>query len=435
MACLILDAELMATRLKLEPLSIGDANGMPRLTADRVMQLITDAISRIACSAWMTRCWTYQEGSLPTNRAFQFLDGMVIFGLERLYLLQTEISCHVGPRQCSAINGVGSLNQVRSQLGTELVFSHGGLHHGIPLMRCDCAATELVSYFHLIMDTRSLVHVWNELGARSTSLPRDVPFVMANILGLDNTALSRHERTEDMVQHILFSMPEIPLTMFFCTGQKIDAIGNHRNRWIPARMSTNMLEIGPDLKNLLSESVFTYDNWNYAKGRLSSEVDVYIADAVIPMGPGTLLQLDEQVTVVTLGQTQPIGDQLDLTRFNSTCIFVNLERHGVTSGACFYFHSGVINSHRPKNNLFKSFWKRTLLTPFKSSRPSLETYLTFSHPLKLRHRCCDEMPRQSPGSPATYQMHVVDARRLFRIGYGKYTTTSTSLETIYAAAS
>jgi hypothetical protein len=80
MTSLVLDAELMTVVPKIATQS-AEALGSHRNASTRSSKMLhVEARTRIACSVWMSRSWTFQEGELPPTVTVQYLNTAVVMG-------------------------------------------------------------------------------------------------------------------------------------------------------------------------------------------------------------------------------------------------------------------------------------------------------------------------------------------------------------------
>lgn len=108
----------------------------------------------------------------------------------------------------------------------------------------ECAGEQLHNafkraYFDVLRTPGNFTIVWNELADRSTTKPNDVPFIIANIVGLSTLRLLQIQETEDMYQDIFLSMHKLHLSILF--NQGLAKTGNHRNRWLPREVGAEIV--------------------------------------------------------------------------------------------------------------------------------------------------------------------------------------------------
>ncbi|MCJ1266361.1 hypothetical protein MMC22_006244 [Lobaria immixta] len=161
----------------------------------------------LACCAWRSRCWPYQEGRLAR---------------ERVYLVADDIYHHsVGLRQIVGVNR-DIKNRRIMQLDKHLV------HSAVASFWEDMDSVKMVAdkrgYFNDFTET------WNGVSLRSTTKSEDLHSILAVLLGLSSRevlSLPLQERTKAVFQ----AQDSLPLALLYLpSGPKILDI---KNKWIP----------------------------------------------------------------------------------------------------------------------------------------------------------------------------------------------------------
>ena len=245
-----MDVELLAT-----PVELNKSQGMSK-----------EIRARIACSTWMCRSWTFQEGQLPPSIVIQFLNRAMILGrasVEDGRYLERARSVQQSMTEPSMESTQTPIDEDRStHQGIELTVSQARpdqCQREQEEDKCNCIDIDLQrtfysTFFEGSIDTDSgstkinsssrvahFVTVWNELGGRSTTQPNDIPLMVANILDFETQDLHQHKGAEEMFLRIILSLGVVPLTIFFNTGPRQDQSGSHQNRWVPLKISTSTL--------------------------------------------------------------------------------------------------------------------------------------------------------------------------------------------------
>lgn len=235
-SCLVLDAELMATKLT--------------LLGSRKLAPLSHA--RIAYSVWMSRSWTIQEGQLPPNIAIQFLDVQVVLSSERGWIhsqLKESVTMNTSRKGKGTDNADGFDMLADQEAGTimlENIDVAPQVTQSRELAHSDtgCVGTALRNrlFSTFLGRTTGFVHAWNKLSGRSKSMSAsaDIPVLITNMLDLENGDLLTGE-THEKFQAILLSLDKIPLPLFFNMGLRHAPYGDHQNRWIPVGISTAVL--------------------------------------------------------------------------------------------------------------------------------------------------------------------------------------------------
>lgn len=161
----------------------------------------------LACCAWRSRCWPYQEGRLARDR---------------IYLLADDIYHHsVGLRQIMEVNR-GIKNRCSMRKDIDLV------HSAVASFWEDMDSVKMVAdkkgYSSEFTET------WNGLSLRSTTKSEDLHGILAVLLGLSSRevlSLPLQERTKAVFQ----AQDSLPLALLYLrSGSKIRDI---KNQWIP----------------------------------------------------------------------------------------------------------------------------------------------------------------------------------------------------------
>lgn len=175
---------------------------------------------QIACSVWMCRSWTLQEAILPRDCVFKFQDELYQptedkdvqesgNDLEHYDIVQNTFDSFLRVREVKPIENPGE----------------------------DAKETNRIRAYQ---DLKKLYATWNALAVRNTTEAADLWVILASCLDIKHSALRQLEPDQRM-QHILFSLPQLPVSLLFNAGLKIDGTGNHCNRWIPKQDSRQQL--------------------------------------------------------------------------------------------------------------------------------------------------------------------------------------------------
>ena len=265
LSTLVLDAELLTLVPKCSwvavpewvlngPVALGWSKLVPAKTRSNIVKrLHVETRARIACSIWMTRCWTLQEGRLPGNITVQFLDCAIM----------------MGPRSYS--NG----DYDESILGA----SRGSTGAPLTVSDCQCVNIRLERrLYHIFLDTPKdsaveLANVWNELAGRSTTKSKDVSMITASALRYLPKSPLEPVEFEKLFQSIILSLDSVPLSLFFNSGPKVNGSGNHFNRWVPLKSSKDLMTQRHCLTRKKSHFVYkyTFDENKDSEGILRTE--------------------------------------------------------------------------------------------------------------------------------------------------------------------
>jgi hypothetical protein len=204
---------------------------------------------QITCSVWMCRSWTLQEAMLPGECLFQFDGG--IFRLRKSSSLFRFLDMDK--------YSLGRDNRYRPSLPSSGLYSWE--------------------------EVESFISTWNGLAGRSTTKAEDLYVVLASCLGFKLRQFRAIKSLEEKVQHMLFSFQELPLSLFFNSGPRLNPAGNHHNRWVPTQVSRHLLESGSTFV-LPSPDISKYSDQGMRlefkpRPLLGQELSVLLVDQVI----------------------------------------------------------------------------------------------------------------------------------------------------------
>ena len=422
---LVLDAELMSTTLYCELESSHDHNDRGTIV-DEPWRLGLEARACIACSAWMSRSWTLQEGQLPRTIAIQFLDDIVVFGrrsptdgafVERstrgigLQLEEPAASFQASSSAAQELSTPTNYHQP-SLLGNAQIEDE----HSRP---CDCVGIALEHTFFSAFfgEVTRLNTVWNELTGRSTTMPSDIPFIITNILDMENIELLKYHEPGEVFKAIILSLDVVPLSIFFNTGPKHDQDGDHRNRWVPEKVGTDTMEPGPFM--YVHPTYFFYEHLGQGSTR---EISAYSIATIIELDSKTNLYLEDEDAIYYADICRSATDRLDLERFNSTCAILRKQESsrelGVKRGACFYFRE----DDEDETGSGPRWWRQALnlvccgcCGPDPNKIPEID--LTFNCPIRLQ-RVTSSSETLLEASRKIHKLRLIKTRADLRILHG-----------------
>ena len=202
-----------------------------------------EILTRVACSAWLSRLWTLQEGVLASKLFIQFSDRAI--NISQLPEL-TRTPLHL-------------LSNVRTDAGQAL--------SDIKLMQSETWRSS--------PEVQSLVPLVQALRYRSTSWKRDETTCMSILLDLDVDLILKTS-PEDRMRVLLSQIKHIPPTIIFLSGRKLQAPGY---RWAPetflnrsSSTDSHELSIGEPAKRSMSGIEVTFPGFTirYASTSLQS---------------------------------------------------------------------------------------------------------------------------------------------------------------------
>lgn len=299
----VLDAELMQSPMPLE--------------RDDLTPLY-----RIASSVWACRSWTLQEGTLPPDIFFRFKDGCFNPG-KRLchYATWTRLGKVIKPLDAA---------EVHSRLWSEQWAIVPTLYEG-------CFSRDILIWYR----ANDFASTWNGLSGRSTTRPSDLYIVLASCLGFRLRQFQHITTTEAKMQRIIFSYPELPLSLFYNHGPKMHSNEDHHNRWVPSQISNHLLTCGGSF-DFPKPWISVYsDQGTLLKLNLVNETVLLVAEPLsMPLASAvsdgtTTYRIDVQVSEL---------DQFQASKYAGTCFVLSEDTNfsdGSQEGACFYISDQV----------------------------------------------------------------------------------------------
>lgn len=249
----------------------------------------TEVLARIACSAWMTRSWTLQEGVLARECVFQFRDRAIdpvhewcLHGarfpdhskLDAALFPDTEngeqwtiykelynqfwdtlhqdwkSSFRRDPPTPAAYKANGGA--IGGFRGSQAVGKVKTLPAAQGRLRRSKSGLDDKDHFTMQLTDehrlKQLVDTWNELAHRSTTMPEDLHVIIANLLDFNADKVMELKTREDRMRAIILSFKLLPVSLFWNIGPKWrDENGSERgcNTWIPIEPSKSELTLTP----------------------------------------------------------------------------------------------------------------------------------------------------------------------------------------------
>lgn len=173
----------------------------------------------VACSVWMTRCWTFQEACLA--RAWHVA--------LRTNLYEPAVDWHREDNLLFRVMTNQPIWTDQSELEYEALSFYRKLW---PLVDQDPQYKTPIMGNDDVRDLAEMVKIWNELDQRSTTRRKDRLIILAILLGLnagDIVALD----VDDQMQAILATQNALPLSFLFEPKHQLPS-NSTKPRWIPA---------------------------------------------------------------------------------------------------------------------------------------------------------------------------------------------------------
>jgi hypothetical protein len=275
------------------------------LVLDSVMKAFTvdghDAchiIAQLSALAWFGRCWTYQEGALAWSLQVQcgdcsFDPDMLLWSNSsyETYLLLpgTTAGQSLWFRAIHALSfgikrGIDAISRDflnRPATGPrikDLLLKH--IYHQLSETVRNETRYKSRQNFVVSGDAmQDFVSCWNALARRTTTMEGDVHVILANLLRLNAFSILAMASREERMRAILWSLPEIPLSLFFNRSKaRVRPAEQHGNRWMPLWPDRHTLELSPTLQIRDDTLVLGSDHGNngHLKARLVVLDELYL---------------------------------------------------------------------------------------------------------------------------------------------------------------
>lgn len=173
----------------------------------------------VACSPWMTRCWTFQEARLA--RAWHVYLRSVLYTPGKNYYYETSPFLRIRENR--------NLWTDEMELEKEAIAFHGKMW---PLVDEDPNYRPPVFGSNEGGDVKELTKIWTQLNERSTTRPGDRLVILAVLLDL-NAGEIMALKAEEQMKAIFRTQNVLPLSLLFepSVGPTAD---DQKCQWIPA---------------------------------------------------------------------------------------------------------------------------------------------------------------------------------------------------------
>lgn len=379
----------------------------------------------------MCRSWTFQEALLAQSLAIRFQNGTIVLGGFKQYdlfghpirdrdgceylnprFMEGEGYDDQGPEQLSSNSSPGFEISGSGHLLTNL--TPPTLNNNLPDLSCECVNgalfySTIIRPFFDFFDLISFATVWNQLGCRSITSPGDIVLIFATALDLDIQSLLSNDSNEgQLFQSIVLSVTYLPFSLFFNTGPRLDQDGNHLNRWVPTKIS----------RDLMTQPILSRQSSKlrpYGKIPLDGLLVYKMRGVLTLLSSGHLILSSgphQARRIYSFGPSVSPSDRFVTTGYTSTYIFIEDrdldEDCDIQRGACFYNSAPEHEDSKWRSNFI---WKPT-------------RNMTFICPLRLRIWKYDEssMPTLDLLNAATshYLVEEKASRYQYEINYGTF---------------
>lgn len=238
----------------------------------------SEALYEIARSIWMCRSWTLPEAMLPKQCLFSFADALFDIDNNR----HAELSADHEQWNVSAITERSTADYgIRGRIVHDLLNRGVSGAHAEREVRWTQSPASRVPRF---------VSVWNALAGRSTTLPGDLYIVLAMCLGFKLKDLHDPEISSGKLSHMLLSLPELPLSLFFLPYSKpLDG-----NRWLPTDIGPESLTVGSSFASPYLARYWSSKQLQELAVNLREDVRLYVAVEAVYIGRETIMLTDSK---------------------------------------------------------------------------------------------------------------------------------------------
>ena len=185
---------------------------------------VVEIASKIVRSAWMGRCWTFQESSLAQNLVFALADG---------FIHSFELTYRLDQMFYRAIKRTGTVKDFDLLVGN---LSNAVKHR--PVGRISKTIFEDIGMDVQLRDFQ-LINVWNGLLGKSTTKGDDTRSILANLLDFNAGAL-RNIPIQHRMKAMLCAQDRLPLWLLFMDTPRLLAkkipkpfSSKDLDRWVP----------------------------------------------------------------------------------------------------------------------------------------------------------------------------------------------------------
>ncbi|KAF4628644.1 hypothetical protein G7Y89_g9508 [Cudoniella acicularis] len=231
----------------------------------------SEILAYMTCCAWARRAWTFQEGALGNCSLFMFADGATNPAKDRYF--------SDGPREDASNYRPMETSKYYSKRPPRYPVLYHWVKTLLPRLSVSPKASPTFSFRAIISmrislslrgplvrqtlyhywklagnrdrlgrskssEQRAFVTVWNALRKRSTTQPEDVYAILANLLNFNAYAVSTFS-TLERFKAMIWSIDELPQSLLYNRGKRIDTTKHHLNRWVPTEFSPVKLRSSP----------------------------------------------------------------------------------------------------------------------------------------------------------------------------------------------
>lgn len=228
---------------------------------------VCEMLGRVSTSPWMGRSWTFQEAAISNIRQIRCLEASfnptgVRFGHPTAFtrVFDANSLSEWLPSFADILVALGRMfrrTETDQHLARRLI-TYMSPDIKVPLVALitrplkDTMIKEFLGSKLMEVEYdlpyQRFVACWNALCSRTTTKREDVHLIFANILGFSATTVWEISNPCERMAALLFSLPSIPLSLFFSSTSVRDRPGeSHYNRWMPLFPSGEPCELFPQV--------------------------------------------------------------------------------------------------------------------------------------------------------------------------------------------
>uniref|UniRef100_A0A093VFP2 Vegetative incompatibility protein HET-E-1 n=2 Tax=Talaromyces marneffei PM1 TaxID=1077442 RepID=A0A093VFP2_TALMA len=175
---------------------------------------IPAVLSYLPSSAWLSRCWTLQEGSLGSR--------------------------------CSVQTAKRAINPFSAKFRID-IFAY-------ERQSCDTQPTGVIaSMFRtefISTDRANFAEVWNAISTRSATKQYDKFAIFASLLRFNTHFIMGLTSHANQMRAMIYSLDDVPVSIFYNKGPRERSNEVHKDRWLPTLPTGSHLTLTPTVKNL-----------------------------------------------------------------------------------------------------------------------------------------------------------------------------------------
>ncbi|EEA28671.1 conserved hypothetical protein [Talaromyces marneffei ATCC 18224] len=198
---------------------------------------IPAVLSYLPSSAWLSRCWTLQEGSLGSRCSVQTAKRAI-----NPFSAKFRIDIFAYERQSC---GMQLRRRIQTSLLDRLRESIRSLDTQPTGIIASMFRTEFIS-----TDRANFAEVWNAISTRSATKQYDKFAIFASLLRFNTHFIMGLTSHANQMRAMIYSLDDVPVSIFYNKGPRERSNEVHKDRWLPTLPTGSHLTLTPTVKNL-----------------------------------------------------------------------------------------------------------------------------------------------------------------------------------------